>query len=110
MNTNNIYRIYPVLWSDGTNTYNVYGIDRILSSTAFKAQCSQRIREDPACIWDSRTFQRLIPPGNDSTYPISAITWSNLPSWLSYVQTLGYSLNIDFSKLKPYSDLYISGP
>ena len=102
----NIYRIYPVLWKDSScqENANVYAIDRETSN--IPTRCSARIKEDPAYYWESGTFQRLLLP----TPYNNSVTWHTLPAWLSYIQTLGYSLNIDLSKLKPHSDLYISGP
>lgn len=112
----NIYRIFPVLWNDGIckQAQTVYAIDRQPPSNTFATTCSQRVREDPASSWESPTFQRLRPPP-DSTGccyqppTLDAVTWSTLPLWLSFVQSKGYTLNVDFSKLKPYSDIYIQG-
>lgn len=105
--TLNIYRIFPVLWE----TQTVYGIDRTPASASIPTSCSTRVKEDPAYAWDGSTFQRLLPPHTHaSMFDIQAITWKTLPQWLSYVQSIGYTLNVDFSKLKPYSDIYISGP
>jgi hypothetical protein len=38
------------------------------------------------------------------------VNWALLPAWLSYIQQFGYVVSVDFSKLKPYSDIYITGP
>lgn len=106
----NIYRIYPTLWNDGMCqlAQTVYAVDRCPEPQTFKTICSARPKEDPSYYWDSSTFQRLIPPGEQPTY--AAVTWKQLPAWLSYVQTLGYSLQTDLSTLKPHKDIYISGP
>ena len=113
----NIYRIFPVLWNDGIcqKAQTVYGIDRAPSLTTFKTSCSARVKEDPASSWAEPTYQRLLPMPASSTCcyqppSLNAVTWANLPAWLSYAQSIGYTLQIDFSKLKPYSDIYILGP
>jgi hypothetical protein len=114
----NIYRIFPVLWNDGIckQAQTVYACDRAPPPNTFATQCSSRPKEDPAYYWDNATFQRLLPPpdgGPGCCYQpasLNAVTWPQLPAWLSYVQSKGYTLNVDFSRLKPYSDLYISGP
>jgi len=116
----NLYRVFPVLWNDGNGgnqqqAQTVYGIDRAPPSTSFPTCCSARPRQDPAYFWDSPTFQRLVlPPGLSGCcyQPASTngITWATLPAWLSYIQTLGYVITNDFTKLKPYSDIFISGP
>jgi hypothetical protein len=108
--SSNIYRIFPVLWE----SYTVYGIDR--KPSVIQTVCSTRVKEDPAYAWAGSTYQRLVPPppqftnGNSSMFEIQAITWNTLPTWLSYAQSVGYTINNDFSKLKPYSDIYITGP
>lgn len=106
----NIYRIYPTLWNDGMCqlAQTVYAVDRAPPPNTFKTSCSARPKEDPAYYWDNQTFQRLLPPGQQPTY--AAVTWPLLPVWLSYVQTLGYTLQTDLSALKPYKDIYIMGP
>lgn len=107
----NIYRVYPILWEgqgcmDGQT---VYAIDRL--SPVIPTICSKRPRADPAFTWDSPTFQRLRLP-TSGICNSDAVTWSSLPSWISYVSTIGYSLldNSALTQLKPYSDLYITGP
>jgi len=91
----------------------VYAIDR--SPNTFATCCSRRTEKDPAYYWDNSTFQRILPPPNTtgtccqpSVY--NSVTWTTLPVWLSYVQTLGYTVTTDLSTLKPYSDIYITGP
>lgn len=111
-----IYRIYPVLWNDGIckQAQTVYAIDRPTPQNVLPTACSSRPKEDPAYYWDNSSFQRLLPPSptNGCYQPaeLNAVTWSTLPSWLSFAQSNGYTLNIDFSKLKAYSDIYITGP
>lgn len=102
----NVYRIFPVLWNDGIekNALTVYGIDRV--SPVLKTTCSKRVKEDPAYYWDDSTFQRIFPTASDKNY----VTWATLPSWLSYARSVGYMLEGDLSRLKPYSDIYITGP
>ena len=112
----NIYRIFPVLWNDGIcqQAQTVYAIDR--AAPTIPSSCSHYVREDPAYYWTSQNgnFQRLLPPTNCSGCyqpPIlNAVTWSIIPAWLSFVQSLGYTVKSDLSSLKPYSDIYISGP
>ena len=101
----NIYRIFPVLWKDAT----VYGVDRAPPAGTFPTGCASRAKEDPAYYWTSSTFQRLLPPP-DMGCARDCVVWETLPTWLSYVQSKGYTLNLDFSRLKPYSDIYITGP
>ena len=102
----NIYRISPILWNDATPRQNdqmaitVYCIDRPPAN--LKTTCSSRPKEDPAYYWDSATFSRLTLP--DKPY----VTWSDLPRWLSYAFTQGYTLVGNIGK--PYDDLYIQGP
>ena len=112
-----IYRIFPVLWNDGicTQAQTVYAIDRTPPSNTFSTCCSSRVKEDPAYYWDSSHFQRLLPPqgADNCCYQpalLNAVNWHMLPTWLSYAQTLGYTLNGELSRLKPYSDIYITGP
>lgn len=102
----NVYRIFPVLWNDGIDNtaITVYGIDR--DSPVLKTACSKRVKEDPAYYWDSSTFHRLVPYTNEKNY----VSWATLPAWLSYARNLGYTLEGDLSRLKPYSDIYITGP
>ena len=99
----NIYRIYPTLWDQGQT---VYAIDR--APAGIPTACSSRPRSDPAATWDSPTFQRLLP---STSWNGNAVTWATLPAWISYAQTLGYTLaeNTSLGKLKPYGDLYIVG-
>jgi hypothetical protein len=107
----NLYRVYPVLWDNNQTSQTVYAIDRTPAS--IPTSCSSRPRADPACTWESPTFQRLLPPTNvGCCVNVNAVTWSSLPAWISYIQTLGYSLaeNTSLGKLKPYGDLYIVGP
>ena len=113
----NIYRIFPVLWNDGIcrQAQTVYAIDR--ATPIISSCCSHYVREDPAYYWTGQNgnFQRLLPPpntGNCCYQPpsLNAVTWPMIPSWLSYIQSLGYTVTTDLSLLKPYSDIYINGP
>lgn len=99
----NVYRIFPVLWNDGIEkqAMTVYALDR--QSPILKTACSKRVKEDPAYYWDNSTFYRLVL-GTD------VVTWSSLPAWLSYARNAGYTLEGDLGKLKPYGDIYITGP
>jgi hypothetical protein len=104
-----LYRIYPVLWQ-GCEAQTVYAIDR--AAPGIPSCCSSRPKADPASVWESPTFQRLLPPPDmsscGSTY--QAVTWSMIPAWLSWIQTQGYNLSGSLSKQKPYEDLYVEGP
>ena len=103
-----IYRIFPVLWNDGITkqAQTVYAIDR--PTSLLQTACSSRVKEDPAYYWDSSSFQRLLP--QEPSQQVNAVSWSTLPAWLSYAQSQGYTIKTDFTHLKPYSDVYISGP
>lgn len=111
----NMYRVYPTLWEGqgcmGGQT--VYAIDRAPPPDTFATACSSRPRADPASTWDSPTFQRLLPPpslGSGCWGGTQAVTWSTLPTWISYILPLGFTLNSSLGKLKPYGDLWIQGP
>ena len=111
----NLYRIYPVLWNDGicTQAQTVYAIDR--TTPLLHTCCSTRVKEDPGYYYESSHFQRLLPPADSesSCYQpplLNAVTWQTLPAWLTYIQTRGYTLKVDLSCIKPYSDIYIAGP
>jgi hypothetical protein len=113
----NIYRIFPVLWNDGIckQAQTVYAIDR--TSPVIPTSCSHYVREDPAYYWTNSggNFQRLLPPPavNGSCYQpsqLNSVNWPMIPVWLSYIQSLGYVVTTDLSKLKPHSDIYITGP
>jgi len=113
----NIYRISPFLWNDGTCqlAQTVYAVDRQPPPNTFPTTCSRRPKEDPAYYYDTSTTQRLLPPPNTNGCcyqppQLNAVTWSMIPAWLSYVQSVGYIVTSDLSKLKPYSDIYILGP
>ncbi len=113
----NIYRVYPTLWTGGicNQAATVYAVDRAPPPNTFPVQCCSRPKEDPASSWDSSTIQRLLPTpsmtaGCCGPSELNAVTWATLPSWLSFVQSNGYTLNVEFSRLKPYSDVYITGP
>lgn len=117
LNKMNVYRIYPTLWNDGicSQAQTVYAIDRQPPRDTFPTSCSSRPKEDPAAYWDAPTFQRLLPPIGDAgccyqPSQLNAVTWATLPSWLSFVQTKGYTLATELGKLKPYIDVYITGP
>lgn len=113
----NIYRIFPVLWNDGIckQAQTVYAINR--PSPIIPSTCSNYVREDPAYYWTNSNgnFTRILPPpasGSCCYQPtiLNAVNWTDLPSWLSYVQSLGYTITSDLSSLKPYSDVWITGP
>ena len=107
-----MYRISPFLWNDATLSQNcgmaqtIYGIDRAPAN--LQTVCAARPKEDPASYWEGATIARLVLP----TAPgyNAPVTWSTLPQWLSYAQSQGYTLVGDIGKLKPYSEIYISGP
>ncbi len=107
----NIYRIFPVLWNDASNTdmqsRNIYAADRAPPAGGFPTTCARRVGADPASSWDGATFQRLVsPPGANAAY----VTWATLPAWLSWIQTIGYTIKSDLSQLQAYSDVYVCGP
>lgn len=104
----NIYRVYPVLWNGGrcSQAQTVYAIDR--HTDTIPMTCSSRPKEDPAYEWHSPTFHRLLPPPGSSGL-VDSVTWANIVEWLSFVQTLGYTIHVEFSSMKPYNDIYISG-
>ena len=111
----NIYRIIPFLWNDATPNQNcqmamtIYGIDRAPAN--LKTQCSSRPKEDPASYWDGRTIARLIAPAGAGTGGYNdPVTWSTLPTWISYALAQGYTIVGDLGKLKPNTEFYISGP
>jgi hypothetical protein len=106
----NIYRIYPVLWTEApcNQAQTVYAIDR--SPNTFPTACSTRVKEDPAYYWESPNFLRLLPQSSmNCCQPTSynAVTWQNMPSWLSYVRTLGYTVQGEW---KPMREFFIQGP
>jgi hypothetical protein len=106
----NVYRIFPVLWNDGIckNAQTVYAIDR--GSSSLSSVCASRVKEDPAYYWNASHFQRLTLPASCGGGQNESVTWPTLPAWLSYALSQGYTMNIDYSTLKPYSDIYITGP
>ena len=111
----NIYRLYPFLWNESPckQAQTVYAIDRAPPANKFPTACSRRPQEDPAYYWDNSTLQRILPVGPSGCYQpqsYNAVTWFTLPAWLSYVQSIGYTVTSDLSTLKPYSDIYITGP
>jgi hypothetical protein len=52
----NIYRIFPVLWNDASNTdmqsRNIYAVDRAPPAGGFPTTCARRVGADPASSWD----------------------------------------------------------
>jgi hypothetical protein len=117
--TSNIYRVYPVLWEGPgcAGAQTVYAVDRQPPSGTFPVQCASRPTEDPASVWDNRTFWRILPPpdsvsGCCQPASFAAVTWATLTGWLSWIQTKGYSLapNTDMSRIRPHGEVYIVGP
>lgn len=115
----NIYRIFPQLWSQGGcwQAQTVYGIDRQPPPNTFPTQCSARQQDDPSYWWAGNTFQRILPPPAEFSQTCcyqspswNAVTWQTIPLWLSYVQSLGYTVTTDLSTITPFSSIYISGP
>ena len=112
----NFYRISPVLWNDGicNQAQTVYAIDRQPPPNTFPTICSNRVKEDPAYYWENPTFQRLLPaPQSSGCYQpqsFNSVKWQCLPQWLSYIGSLGYTIQGDLSNLKPMRDFYIVGP
>ena len=115
----NIYRIFPQLWSQGGcfQAQTVYAIDRQPPPNTFQTQCSTRQYDDPAYWYEGNTFQRILPPPAGFSQQCcfqspswNAITWRSLPLWLSYVQSVGYTVTTDLSAITPFASIYISGP
>ena len=115
----NIYRIFPQLWSqDGCfQAQTVYAIDRQPPPNTFPTQCSTRQYDDPAYWYEGNNFQRILPPPAGFSQQCcfqspswNAVTWRSLPLWLSYVQSVGYTVTTDLSTLSPFTSIYISGP
>ena len=115
----NIYRIFPQLWSQGGcfQAQTVYAIDRQPPPNTFQTQCSTRQYDDPAYWYEGNTFQRILPPPAGFSQQCcfqspswNAVTWRSLPLWLSYVQSVGYTVTTDLSTLSPFTSIYISGP
>ncbi len=109
----NIYRIYPTLWDESRCKIakTIYAIDRAPPPGTFPTACSSHVKEDPISTWEGRTFQRILYSPCEGERP-EEVTWSRIPAWLSWIQTKGYTLSAgtDLSRLKPYSDIYITGP
>lgn len=100
------YRLSPVLWDGvpGNHTATVYAIDRMpYGPLASSIICTPRCKDDPAWWWAGPTFLRLTNPKELTTCCSGpqdvwdAIVWSKLPSWLSYVQGLGYTVPDSFN-------------
>jgi len=108
----NLYRLSPVLWEGTANGYctaqTVYAIDRIPPPLASFITCTTRDNSDPAAYWDSRQFNRL--KSLDSYNVRGGITWFNLPGWLSFAATHGYTISPLTKELNPFADVYITGP
>lgn len=114
-----VYRIYPTLWEGSacTGAQTVYACDRAAPSEIFLTECSRRPKEDPASIWESPTFWRLLPPPdvNGCCYQpsnMNAVTWSSLPTWISWIMGKGFTIQggYSLSLLKPNADLWIVRP
>ena len=110
------YKISPILWDNIPGRYaaTVYGIDRMPDGPLAKfVTCCPRSRDDPAWYWAGPNYMRLVmPPGINGCcmgpQDISdAVVWSQLPSWISWALSQGYSLpdNFKFSDIKPLDDI-----
>jgi hypothetical protein len=108
----NIYRLSPVLWegrSNGSGTaQTVYAIDRIPPPLTSFITCTARDTSDPAAYWDARTFNRL--KSLDQYNVRGGITWFDVPAWLSFAASYGYTVSPLTSELTPFKDIYIVGP
>ncbi len=112
-----MYRIFPALWEGigCSGTATVYAIDRAPPTGTFPVGCSARPKEDPASTWEASTFTRLLwPPDIPNPLPTNpnsycCVLWGQLPAWISWIGTLGYSLAPN-TKLSPNRDFYIIGP
>ena len=108
----NLYRLSPVLLEGTGNGYStaqtVYAIDRIPPPLTSFISCTTRDTSDPAAYWDSRQFNKL---KSLNSYNVrGGITWFDLPSWLSFAGTYGYSVSPLTKELNPFTDVYIIGP
>jgi len=105
------YRISPVLWEGIPGNYSatVYAIDRIPKGPlASYIQCTSRSQADPAYWWGGSTFLRLSNPkeltncsGPENIW--DAIVWQKLPAWISFVNSLGYTIP-DSCNLEPHKE------
>jgi len=107
----NLYRLSPVLWEgqgSAAAAQTVYAIDRIPPPLSSFITCTTRDNSDPAAYWDARQFNKLksLDPYNVR----GGITWVNLPGWLSFAATYGYTVSPLTSELTPFKDVYITGP
>jgi len=108
----NLYRLSPVLWEGSGNGYGtsqtVYAIDRVPPPLAAFITCTTRDTSDPAAYWDCRQFNRLksLDPYNVR----GGISWFNLPAWLSFAASYGYTVSPLTKELNPFTDVYIVGP
>jgi hypothetical protein len=114
MSVKQYYRLSPVLWNNipGQTSATVYSIDRPPEGPLSQyATCAPRCSADPAYTWSGPIFNRIIMPYNLVSCQIpgiaNSVVWENLPTWLMWAQSQGYTLpdNFQFSKIKPTDDL-----
>lgn len=110
------YRISPTLWDSvpGNYTATVYGVDRMpIGPLSQYVCCTPRCKDDPAYYWAGPTFLRLRMPSELNGCCMGpqdigdGVVFAQIPSWISWVLGLGYTLpdNFEFRKLKPGDDI-----
>ena len=104
------YRLSPVLWDSvpGQHTATVYGIDRMpLGPLSAFVTCCSRCKDDPAWFWAGAHFFRLVMPPGETGCCMgpqdigNGVVWAQLPSWMSWAISNGYSFpdGFVFSKI-----------
>jgi hypothetical protein len=110
------YRISPVLWDSvpGQYTATVYSIDRIPEGPLRNyVTCNARCKDDPAYWWAGSSFLRLVMPPDlrdccaGPQNIANGVVYAQLPSWISWATSQGYSLpdNFQFNKIRPTDDI-----
>lgn len=110
------YRLFPVLWDSIPGRYSatVYGIDRMPDGPLAKfVSCTPRCKEDPAWWWAGPTYFRLVMPAGITGCCMGpqdikdAVVWAQLPSWISWAMSQGYSFgdNFSFAEISPSNDI-----
>jgi len=116
MSATQYYRLTPVLWDSvpGRHTATVYGIDRMPEGPLSQyVTCCPRCKDDPAWTWAGPVFLRLVMPDGVTGCCMgpqdisNGVVWPQLPSWLSWAMSQGYSLADDFSfsKIGPMDEI-----
>lgn len=99
-----LYALQPFLWTQNpcTQALTIYSISPC--GSRLPSACSARPQEDPAYYWDNPTLQRILMPNRTDS-----VTWTTLPTWLSFAETQGYTIVSDICSLTPFSTIYIRG-